>query len=157
MFTYEDAVKKQEEIHKSERDFLKRHEPLFCIAAKYSNMFSHNDKWEYPIKKRRADVSFAVGISLINCVALNLYLGPEDSIIKDIGPIIEELKEHLYLKFKTESDYIENGWKGWDFSMETIPGSHATLKVRAFFEASIKCKKVGTGKFEEIMEIQCEE
>jgi len=156
MFTYEDAVEEQERTHESERDFLKRHKPLFRTAIEYGNMFSHNDKWEYPITKRRADVTFAVGSGLINCVALNLYLGPEDSIIKDVGPIIEELKEHPYLKFKAESDYIENGWKGWDFSMETNPGT-AQLKVRAFFESSNKCKKVGTGKFEEIMEIQCEE
>ena len=157
MFTYEDAVEEQERTHESERDFLKRHKPLFRTAIEYGNMFSHNDKWEYPITKRRADVTFAVGSGLINCVALNLYLGPEDSIIKDVGPIIEELKEHPYLKFKAESDYIENGWKSWDFNMKTILGLPATLKVRAFFEASTKCKKVGTGKFEEIMEVQCEE
>ena len=35
--------------------------------------------------------------------------------------------------------------------------SPSTLKVRAWFEQSTKCKRVGTGEFEEVMEVVCEE
>ena len=68
------------------------------------------------------------------------------------------MKEDPNLVFHQECKYIDAGWTGWDFKTK-VKRKHKNpiLKVRAFFEYATKCKKVGTGKFEETMELICEE
>jgi len=154
MLRFEDAVKEQEERFQKERAFLEKHKPLFRTAMEYGCMFSKNHDDSYPHIKRASSITFACGGITIDAVALDLYLGEDDSIIKDVGPIIEDLKEHPQLKFLEDTEYLEMGWKGWDFRRRD---NGARLLVRAWFEQSTKCKKVGTGKFKEVMEVICEE
>ena len=136
-----------------DRKHLENHRPLFRTAMEYGLMFSKNNRG-FCGQERGSDSNYTVGFNTINCVSLNLSLGKSDSIIKDVGPIIEDLKEHPYLKFLGEQDYVEVGWKGWKFRHKETGGE---LLVRAWFENTTKCKKVGTGKFDEVMEVVCEE
>ena len=156
MSAYENAKKELKEKHKQECVSLKAYEPLFVLAMHYGHIFSDKTEWEYGEKTRCFDLTFALGPSTINCLALNLRLGENDSTIRDIGPIIEEMKEDPRLIFHEECEYIAIGWTGWNFKTEEGYGK-PILKVRAFFENATKCRKVGTGKFEETMELICEE
>jgi len=159
MLWFQDAEKEEQEEQERRSALLKAHKPLFQIAMEYGYYFSHKNEHDWSDKDRATTMCFAMGGGTINCLALDLHLGENDSIIKDVGPIIEDLKEHPHLKFRETSDYIDAGWKGWDFDLKNGNGTSpkASLKVRAWFETSTKCKKVGTGKFEEKMKIVCEE
>ena len=156
MLTYEEAVRDLQTDHENETEFLELHKPLFPIAEKYANIFSENHQSRYGLKERSSEIVFASGTGTINCLSLNLNLGEGDSTIKDVGPIIEDLKEHPDIEFVGECDYLEVGWIGWNFKLKATK-KPIILKVRAWFENTTKCKKVGTGKFEEVMEVQCEE
>ena len=150
---YKDAEKEILEKHQDELNQLKKHKPLFKIAMEYGLMYSKNHQGIWS-EEKSSDSSFALGTGTINCLSLNLSLDKDGSIIRDIGPIIEELKEHPRLKFIKEHDFIEAGWKGWKFQHKETEGN---LLVRVWFENSRKCKKVGTGEYEEIMEVVCED
>ncbi len=156
MLTYEEAVKDLQKNHENETQFLERHKPLFPIAEKYANIFSENHEDRYASKDRNSDITFALSGGTINCLSLNLRLGEGDSIIKYVGPIIEDLKEHPDIEFIEKCEYLEIGWMGWDFKLKSS-SALTIFKVRAWFGNTTKCKLVGTGKFDEIMEVQCEE
>ncbi len=156
MITYEEAVKALQKDHEDETQFLEGHKPLFPIAEKYANIFSENHQARYVSKDRSSGVGFALGSGTINCLYLDLRLGEGDSTIKYVGPIIEDLKEHPDIEFIEKCEYIEMGWMGWDFKLKSS-SVLIIFKVRAWFGNTTKCKLVGTGRFDEIMEVQCEE
>jgi hypothetical protein len=165
---FTDAEKTMEESIIRMREHLAFHKPLFRTAIEYGLMFS-KIAYDYSSADFNSqDITYACGLGTIHCVSLNLRLGKNGSIIRDIGPIIEEMKEHSHYVFDKEDEYIEGGWKSWNFryigngakkngkeeyNLHMLP----QLMIRCFFENAIKCRKVGTGKFEEIMEVICEE
>lgn len=163
--TTKDYKREQEELEKTiqkMRDHLEAHKPIFRTALEYGLMYS---KEEYEFSKHFDDkarmyrVGYAYGPYTVDAVYLDLYLGESDSIIRDVGPIIEEMREHPRYKFDRVADYIEMGWTGWRFDYTGGPkdGIKASLLIRVWFESSNKCKKVGTGEFEEKMRVECEE
>lgn len=156
MIRYEDAVRELEEQQEKERSRLKKQKPLFRLAMEYGSMFSHNHDLEYisDVKERSSQMTYAVGSSTIDCVALDLYLEPSDDMTRDVGPIIEELKDHPRLKLIGDNDYIEVGWKGWEFRYRDF-GVDEKFLVRAWFGSSKSCKVVGTGEFKEVKKVVC--
>ena len=157
---FQDAEKELKARHQEELERLRAHKPLFQIAMEMGCRFSLNHD---PIGQQRAStMTFSLGIGTINCLALDLRLGPNDSILKDVGPIVEALREHPVLEERGETEYLEMGWKGWDFRLKppqpNQSNAHeAQLKVRVWFKNSRKCRLVGTGEYEEKMKLMCEE
>ena len=161
----EEYVKEKADLEKEiniMREHLENHKPIFRTAIEYGLTFSKNRHISYGEKKRGYRIGYAGGSGTVRCVYLDLFLAEDDSIIKDVGPIIEEMKEHPRYKFYEETDYIEMGWKGWDFrytngderkELYMLP----KFLVRAFFEEATKCRKVCTGEFTEVMKTECEE
>ena len=160
ILTYRKALEEELEYQRDRMKKIHAHSPLFLIATEYGREFTNNIGWDHSTPERQFDITYAWGTGVINAVALNLRLGEQDTITKDVWPIVEEIMEDPRLEFKEDCEYIEMGWKGWNFLLRTANGNNdfrPTLKIRAWFEKSIKCKKVGTGKFEEVMEVVCEE
>lgn len=158
MLTYDVARKELRTEYFEKTAHLDKHRPLFSIgkriAEKWSNQHEKNYNTNETMKQRYSDITYAVGSSTINCLSVNLRLGSEDSIIKDVGPEIEDLRNDKRFEFIEDSQYLEMGWKGWRFKYKETGG---ILLVRAWFEKSTKCELKGTGKFEEIKELVCEE
>jgi len=160
MMFFQDAENAELEEQALRNEKLKAHKPLFQIAMEYGCRFSHQHKHSFGDTHRASNMIFALGGGTIDCLALDLYLGEEDTINKDIAFIVEELKEHPRLEFTGDGEYLEMGWKSWNFKLKggkAIGYSLPLLKVRAWFESSKKCRKVGTGKFEEVMEVVCDD
>jgi len=163
MLTYEKVLKEEFERHAETVKLIKRYEPLFEIVHEYAEKFSENH--QHDGNKRHSDLTFALNSGTINALSLNLYLAPDDKIIKDIGWIVEELKDSAKFEFIKEGDYIEIGWKGWRFKFKdkymgeesNSPVIYPEFLLRVWFGNSRHCKKVGTGKFEEVMKVECEE
>ena len=165
---FTNAEERMEENIIRMREHLASHKPLFRTAIEFGLMFSKiaYDYWKTDFNSQ--DIIYACGLGTIHCVCLNLRLGKDGSIIRDVGPVIEEMKEHPYYAFEKEDEYIEGGWKSWNFryigngAKKNEKGKYdlymlPLLMIRCFYENAIKCQKVGTGKFEEIMKVVCEE
>ena len=164
MLEFKNLFKDEAERHRFETKRIIATKPLFDIAAKILPMWSLNTDSYAGKGKRAAYLSYTSGIGTINCLSINLYLGENDTITDDIALILDELMNHPDLEHHGDNDYIEMGWKGWDFkytgwhkrSLHWLRDVEPRLLLRAWFENSTKCKKVGTGKYEEIMEVVCE-
>lgn len=103
---------------------------------------------------RLCGVTYAEGIGTINCVSLDLYLGQNDSISKDVQLFIEQYIEPFLekhdLKYDHDStnDYLK--WKSFNYK-----NGNKEFMVRAWFAKSTKCKLIPTGEVKEIMEVVC--
>jgi hypothetical protein len=136
-------LEKKETFRQDLEDTYKRHlqaledsTPLFEIAQEYADLWSPNQGSDHWLNNERAsDLNFAKGFGTINCLALNLRLGPTDTITLDIKPIIEALT----VRVLGDTEYLLAGWKGWNFGhLKT----HQPFLVRVFFEQSTRCKVV---------------
>ncbi len=161
---YGDLFQEEAGRHREEIKQIAATKPLLDIANRLLPMWSENISWRVENGNRAADLTYASGIGTINCFSINLRLGENDTITKDVAFILDELMNHPDLEFECEDDYIDMGWRGWKFkyigwhkrSLHWLRKSEPRLLLRAWFEQSTKCKKVGTGKFEEVMEVVCE-
>jgi hypothetical protein len=160
LLSYEEIVNEQKEECEKLMETVVAYKPLILIAWEYGLRFSKNENscWNVAKDERCVDMNYAQGMGTIGGLSLNLYLSENDSIIRDVGPIIESLKEHHKLSFVERRDYGDMNWRGWEFALKTNEKKpKPTLLVRAWYERSKKCKLIGTGKFEEIKEMVCEE
>jgi hypothetical protein len=160
LLSYEEIVNKQKKECDKLMETVSSYKPLIHIAWEFGLRFSKNENsyWDVAKDERCVSMNYAQGIGTIEGLSLNLYLSENDSIIRDVGPIIESLKEHPKLSFVKRQDYEEIKWRGWEFVLKTNEKEiKPTLLVRAWYERAKKCNLVGTGRFEEIKEMVCEE
>ena len=145
--TVNDFEIEMEEELQERREHFKSHRDLIRLALGLTKF------WPASENGRKASVSYSFGWTTINCVSLNLTMGPEDTI-QDVQNFLDDYVDiEDSLKFSTTDEYLAAGWVGWKYTDEK--GNR--FMVRAFFEASNDCKLVGTGKFEEVMEFVCSE
>lgn len=144
-----DLVKENQEAIKE----LEEHQPFFEIIEKLAEEFSPNHECDYISKKRSSQIGYAQGIGTVQALYLDLRMAKDDTIALDIKHIVNQLKLNKLLKFTRKAEYVEMGWIGWKFE---IPDTKARLLVRAWFENSTRCRKEGTGEFEEKMQVVCQ-
>lgn len=140
---------------------FRRHKDLIALASDVAVKWSSNhDQNKDPNGDgRSSDITYARGFSTIDAVSLNLYLGPNDSL-QDVQLFIDshlsDALDKMEMGEPSRSDYVEMKWSAWTWSIG--PWDEKTkFMVRAWFEKSTKCTMVGTGKFEEVMKVECQE
>jgi len=160
MLTYEEAYEEEMKRHRERIKLLRGYRNLFEIATMYAEKFSDRHKpdgnnYNKTHKLRRSSLTYSQELGSIEALGLDLHLGEKDSIIKNVGWIVEELKSRPDLKFIKDHDYLDFKWKGWEF--RAVTNNKATLLIRAWFEHSTKCELRPTGETKEIMEVVCQE
>ncbi|GAG90791.1 unnamed protein product [marine sediment metagenome] len=155
MSTYQQALKEVKAENEEKLIFLKKHKNLFPIADEYAKKFSLNNKTEYG--ERGSRVNFCADAGTIRAVGLFINLG-KNSIVSDVLPIVDEMiKDPRLEMIKTLDKEIKDKYEPIDCTFkERNSNNEATIQVRIFIYYSTRCKEVGTGKFKEIMKIECE-
>lgn len=156
MLTYDQAVKDEKAGFQKLLKRLKHHQKLFPIARKYAEKFSSNH--DSISDGRRSYVFYASGSGTIQCLAISVNIGKQDTV-KDILPVINEMIKDPQLEtIQPLPKAIGDKWEPLDikFQLNNSPNT-AYLLVRIWIYNSTKCKLVSTGKHKEIMKVVCEE
>ena len=137
------------------------HAPLIDIAEEMLNVW----KQAYTGKEdaeREGDITLAFESNTIDCVAVNLHLSSNDSML---GGLVEQiLNMALYndmLELYKQSDYMELQWRSWDFLLTSAksnkyPYNKVKLMVRFWYGNSRSCRQVDSGETMPVMKVVCE-
>jgi hypothetical protein len=97
-------------------------------------------------------------------ISLDLYLGKNDSIGRNVSPIIEHLENNFYWSRKSDSDNPESFQKtiifthiGKFYKNHYKSKRYIELKIYLHLKNSGKCVQVPTGEFTEKMKLECKE
>ena len=154
--TYEDALKDLQADHERQVKHLKACAQLFPVAAEYAKEFSDCHKYNCN-NKRYSSVTYAVGLSTINGVGLNLYLGEDDTIKKDAMMIITKMILDRRLKPTDKKEPEPDvDYKVIDYYFTDADGN-GRLIVRIWWRNSTRCQLIPTGEKRDIMKVVCEE
>ena len=144
------------ELLKSRRREMKRyfaHKPLISEAFDCVQKWSDRDTWTNVNPTGRYGYVAYADWALL----LQLHLGPDDSLAKDVMIFIDEFVEPLADKFgltihRTSEDE-SFGNRQWEWER---PDYSVKLAVRAWYGNSNKCKRVPTGEKRDVMKVVCE-
>ena len=153
--TYQSALANAQLKFTQEEQALRKNRSMFKVAKKIAERWSDCHQYSGSMEKdycRYSTVGWSWGSGVIGGIAVHLHLGKEDSLFKDVGPIIEELRERFEAGEESFSAEEYFTWKQYKFK-----NGIAELTVRVWPEKSTKCKLVPTGEFEEKYKIECEE
>ena len=154
---FSDAEASMDKRHSDERLQLRSYEPLIYLARRLGPLWCEREDGYTYDGERAWQATWAVGFATHNRVSLDLCLGENDSVNGNgalDAILIEAGKFPGMTKPKKDSD---ESWEAVTFLSKLESDNKARFMVRCFISQSTLCKKVGTGKFEEIMEIKCEE
>jgi len=150
----EDSLDKR---HARERLQLRAYEPLIYLARRLGPLWCQREEAHTYDGERAWAATWGIGFATHGRVSLDLRLAKNDSVNGNgalDAILIEVGKFPSMTKPKKESD---ESWESVQFVSKLEADDLARFMVRCFISQSNLCKKVGTGKFEEIMEIKCEE
>jgi hypothetical protein len=143
-----DSVREQYETYKP---LL---EAVFPVLWEWSNT-------HYSYGTARDERGRAVGLTYspqphsIAFAAIDLYLGPDDSITKDVAlfaeTYIEPIATRMGLDHCEPDSYVGLGWSGLVYR-----GNGMRLLVRGWFEGSNRCHVIGTGEMLEKQTVVCD-
>ena len=149
---FKEAMTNQRKGNKKHLDQLRELEPLFPIAQEYADMVSPIHKYGDGMKYATVHPNWLSKHTL----DLNIYLGEKDTI-KDLLPIVDRIIKDKRLDYTdplpptmVDADYISCVFK--------IAGQktyHPQLDVYIRADNSQACKRIGTGKYKEIMTYEC--
>ena len=130
---------------------LKLNKNLFLIVAEHGEKFA---PFKYDYKKRYTSLYYVPRLSM----ELQLHLAENDSV-KDAYPLIDALIQDPRLEMVMPLPKHPSGSAEYVYCIfkEKLPDEESCqrLRVYIFFDRVSTCKKVGTGKFAEIMKVVC--
>ena len=149
--TYESYIEKEKADHEKRIDSIKRNKNMLSIATEYGLSFG---ELMYFSDKRYADIFFTPTITM----QLNLHPKKEDTI-KVAYPVIDEMIRDPRLEMiypLQKQPYADQEYVYATFQEQMPKGkSGVCLNVFIYIDRINTCKKVGTGKFREIMKVVC--
>ena len=144
---------KNEEIkdHESNMAWLEKYARLLPIALEHAREFG---ELTYSTSERYAFVYLTPKLTM----HLNVYLATDDTI-KDIYPALDKMIKDPRLEMTSplgKRPYGDNSYVTCNFR-ERLPQEEnpQQLTVYIHIDRVSTCKRVGTGKFQEIMETVC--
>ena len=149
--TYEYHMEQEKENYKKRVAWIEKYKNLFPIAVEYGKMFG---ELVYFSPERYADIYFC---PMLN-IHLNLHPSKEDTI-KVAYPTVDamikdprlEMVSPLQRQPYNDQEYVYAIFQERASKEERKP----YLSVYIYIDRVNTCKKVGTGKFKEIMKVVC--
>jgi len=149
---FKEAMTGQRKENKRCLDQVRELEPLFPIAQEYADVVGVTH--EYNDGKRYATVT--PNWLFKHTLDLNIWLGEKDTI-KDLLPVADRMIKDKRLDYTNplppamiDADYISCTFK---IAGQKTYHPMFTVYIRA--DNSQACKRVGTGKYKEIMTYEC--
>ncbi len=154
---FSDAEASLDKRHAHEREQMRAYEPLIYFARRLGLLWCEREEAFTYNGARSWMATWAVGFATHERVSLDLRLGKNDGVNGNgtLDEILIEVGKFPGMT-KPKKDDSES-WEAVTFLSKLESDDKARFMVRCFISQSNLCKRVGTGKFEEIMEIKCEE
>ena len=144
---------------------LSENRNLIDLVDKLTEMWSNNHEWFGKVDANGRKSSFLwSGHQYWREATLRIWLGPEDSLGGDIiGELFDTLVYNDYFEDDVQCvDSDDADLRTWTFQVKKgglLDQSEGKmlgkLIVQAYVRESKACRMVGTGKFKEIMRLEC--